>query len=269
MIHGLWVDCPPRRVLDAGYLEHVAELGLSSLAVMIDDSGRALKLTWTADQIAELCERCRALDIEVSLVTWPAPDRAIIDAHVAALDELLPLGAAAWEVDVEGLWTRAPGYADAARYLAQQARAMVAEHDCRLDLDTHQAHQESGPLAAIAPHAHRIIIQSYSISPRPDGTAVPWTSRLGPGAMQRAARDRAMGVPGVRDGRVELGIGLAAWAQGWAGHSPADGLDAAYRAALGAMPCEIRWWSSKWAVGGLRREWFEPWLRQRLAARDA
>jgi hypothetical protein len=142
---------------------------------------------------------------------------------------------------------------------------MVADHDARFDIDTHSAHRESGPLAVISPHAHRLYVQAYSISPRLDGAVIPWGSKLGPGAMQRRAIDRASGVPGVRAGSVDLGVGLAAWAQGWRDHSEADGLDTAYRAACGAMPCEIRWWSSKWAVGAHRRPWFAPWLRARLA----
>lgn len=268
---GLWIDDAPTTVLGPGYLDELRDLGIRTAAIMCSAPGSGWRPTWTADQIARVCGALIARDIEVVLTTWPSPRRAVIDECCGWLEAVVPWGAAALEVDLEGQWKPVEmrgfdGLGEAAAYLVAKLRSITSGRDMRLELTTHPWHSESSPRALVAPHVDRLLEQAYSIHRRPGGQVVEWgDARLGPGTHQRFALDDALGVPGVKEGRPRLAAGLAAWSQVWPGHEPHEALDAALGAALGAALAyplaEVRLWSSKWVLGAQANGYAAAWLR--------
>lgn len=78
-----------------------------------------------------------------------------------------------------------------------------------------------------------------------------WVGIYGPGGMQRLTLDRALAVPGVGNPNGPIvSCGLAAYDQVWPGKPGEEAMHAAYKAACTFTPFEIRFWSSKWVLGG-------------------
>jgi hypothetical protein len=207
---------------------------------MVADAGYRLCPRWGDRALQLVIERALSLDLEVSIATWPPADRAEIDTHVAYLEPLLGYGVAAWEMDIEAMWTGIKDRPAISQYLVERGRGLVSQYDARLDITTHCWHSESSERAMISPHCDRIIVQAYSIATR-NGTAIHWASPLGPGRLQRRAGARARGIPGS----PSIGIGLPLWGQSWPGHRPEQALRIAFDSSLELGPVELRFWSSK------------------------
>lgn len=264
---GLWIDDTPKYTLSHGYFEGIKDLGISTIAIMVESSKAAWDPTWSLSQISKVCERARALDLEVVLTAWPNPRRSYMAQMVGWMIGAVPLGASGVEVDLEGNWQTndldgSIGSLEAASVqLVQDLRELADDHDVRLEVTTHTGHQESSRRALVAPHVDRFVAQAYSVRVRPGGQLVKWDDRrLGPGHHQRWAADDARTVPGVIEGRPALSIGLPLWSQSWPGHEPSEALSAAYRAALEQHPAEIRFWSSKHLLGAVAKPYGRPWL---------
>lgn len=275
---GIWSDGGPRELLP--HLHELPELGLTTVAIMVETSRAAWDPVWTPAQVGEVCARARELDLEVVLTIWPVPRRAYIDVMIGWLELACGLGVAAIEGDLEGGrpegqppwgWCAAmldgsiPSLADAAALLLLRLRSLAAAHDLRLEVTSHTGHAETSPRALVAPHVDRLVAQAYSIRRRPGGQVVEWDDeQLGPGQHQHWAARDARTVPGVRGGQVDLSLGLALWSQHWPGHEPAEALGLAYQAAVDEDPVEIRWWSLRHLV---ERPYARAWLRALAAAR--
>ena len=264
---GLWIVCPPRRVLGPGYIEELKDLGISTAAIMVETSNPELDVRWTPEQIGRACELCRAADIEVVLSVWPMPSREYLEELAPWLESVVPLGVAGVECDLEHLWapSRLHGFTsltEAAAYLLLRLHSLRDRHDVRLEVTTHPWHSESSPRALVAPHVDRLVEQAYSIRERPDGTLVAWDSRtLGPGHHQRWAIEDARLVPSIAAGHPNLSLGLAAWSQVWPDHAPREAMRLAYDAALECEPAEVRYWSSAFVLGSAANGYSATWLR--------
>ena len=260
---GLWLDDSPGVALAS--LDEIAELGISTVAIMLESPRPSWDPMWSLDQVARACERARGLDLEVVLTAWPSPRRAYLEAMHAWLERACSLGVVGVEVDLEGQWKRDDcdgtlSLPQAASLLLMRLRALAGAHDLRIEVTTHPGHQESSPSALVAPHVDRLVAQAYSIRRRPGGELVAWDDpRMGPGHHQRWAAADARTAIGY--GHVDLSLGLALWSQSWPGHSPGDALTLAWRASLAEQPAEIRFWSSKWLVGGHATPYGRSWLR--------
>jgi hypothetical protein len=262
---GLWVDDAPGVALAS--LDDYRELGIDTIAVMVESSRSSWDPTWTISQITRLQQRAVELGIEVVLTTWPSPRRAYLDAMASWLAQAVPYGAAGIEVDLEGQWGRndldgsLSSLSEAAALLLLKLRDLAGAHDLRLEVTTHPGHMESSPSALVVPHVDRIVAQAYSIRRRPSGEIIEWADkRYGPGRHQKWAAADARTVPAVGAGHVGLSLGIAAWSQAWPGHEPHEALDRAYQAAVAEDPAEIRLWSSKWVTGAHATPYGRRWL---------
>lgn len=271
---GLWIDCPPGRVLRGGYLRSVRGLGIRTIAIMVESSRPSWDHSWSLEQVAQVCELARELDLEVILTVWPSPRRSYLDAMASWLIRAADLGIAGVEVDLEGQWQiddldwSITSIEVAAAILLERLRTLSLPHDLRLEVTTHSAHRESSSLALVSPYADRLVAQAYSIRRRPGGQLVEWDDRrLGPGHHQHWAAADARTVPGVAEGRPQLSLGLALWSQVWPGHEASEALSLAYQAALEDRPVEIRLWSSKHLLGAQAKEYGRRWLEGLLTER--
>jgi hypothetical protein len=268
---GLWIDCPPRRVVERDYWGRLRDLGIRVAAIMLDSPRPQWDPTWAPDQVGRACELARERDIAVVLTTWPLPDAQQIDAMAEDLDDWLRWGAVAWEVDLEALWRRGhltmESMAVAADYLVATMRRVCEPLDVRVEVTSHPGHRETGPTALVSPRADRLVVQAYSTRHDWRDQLVGWSSRGGPGRCQHLAVARAQSVPGALDGRPRISLGLAAWDQQWPDHAVSEALDRAWGAAVEGGPAEIRLWSSKWLVGSQSRRPGQAeviaWLEQR------
>jgi len=261
---GVWGDCHPSRIAQPCWWDDLAELGATTAALFLDSSKAAWDLRWTEQQAREACRLAIERDLEAILTAWPLPQKAQIDAMIADLRRLLPLGAVALEVELEHLWllehldrANFSSMRVAGEYLLERLFLLCEPLDIRVEVTTHLGHPESGQHALITPRVHRANMQLYSTRHDWLKRLVRWASRLAPGRRQVDGVRRFAGVEGLGDGVPLLGLGLAGYDQHWPGHSITEALDLALEsalteaAALRLAVSLVMIWSSKWLFGHL------------------
>jgi hypothetical protein len=258
---GLWVDDPKNMVLNEGYFRTLDDLGIDLVAIMIDQSDRAWKTTWTEKDVEKALRLADDSAKEVVLTTWPWPCPNLIDAMATDMAKLINVGPiAGWEVDLEFNWkpSRVNGFVDidkAGDYLVRKMTDVQKNTQVRLELTSFTSHTENGRAADVSPHMNRVLAQAYSIRERDAGNGrkiqIGWDHIYGPGHMQKMTLDRTMLIPdlGVDAGDLEFGCGLAAWSQEWPGHTAQEAMKVALDKALEYPIVDIRYWSSKHVLG--------------------
>jgi hypothetical protein len=222
---------------------------------------------WTADQVYEAAYRMIHRDIEVVLTCAPAPSRQYLDDLFRFLESVVSCGACAIEGDKEGRWKgSARGFRtlrEASDYYVENMRRIadpyITGSDIRLELTTHPGHPEHTQKALTSPRVDRFIGQWYSVRNRSQ-KGIEWHHKYGPGRMQQLGRQRWEKIPKA-DGRPRLSVGLAAWSQSWAGHTTEEAMQVAYDTACQADPVEIRWWSSKHAIGAQKNRYAAKFIK--------
>lgn len=271
---GLWLDDPPKVALTEGYFRSLVDCNIDCIAIMIDRSDRKWLSTWSPKQIERALKLADPHCIEVVLTTWPYPDVDQITAMARSMSTLMNIGpVAAWESDLEFNWKskhvsgfrtqhidgeRRSALDLAGDFFLEKAREVCDPINARVEVTSFTQHTENGSKADVAPHVDRLLVQAYSCATRKryDPKAkksvdwrVPWNHTYGPGKMQRFTLDRTLMVPGIDDGKPEVGCGLAAWSQRWPNHKPDEPMQIALQAAMDYDVVDIRWWSSKHVIG--------------------
>lgn len=264
---GLWVDLPKSMVLQGEFFEWFhEELLFDQMSVMIDDSDKAVDFSWNAKDVEKLVELADKRAIEIGLTTWPYPDLNQLLKMEQKMDELLSVGyISEWETDQEFNWGEDdvvdfPDLDKAGDALVDIKQRLCTKHECRDTVTTFTYHVENSAKADVAPHADRLMVQAYAVDER-EGKPVNFGHRYGPGRMQKLTLDRALQVPGVKEGKVELGVGHAAWAQeGFTvpvkdtvtgelkmmASVPKQAMRVSFEAALKYHPTTHSWWSAKY-----------------------
>lgn len=271
---GLWIDDPPKVVLEPDYIQQIVDCNIDCVAVMIDRMDRKWQSIWTAQQLEKLLKLLDYFCIDVVLTTWPYPDKLQIDAMAKDIEVLLSVGPiSGWEADLEFNWksskvrgfhamvlgaTRKGALDLAGDYFVERAKETCAKTDARFEITTFSQHTENGSKADVAPHADTLIVQCYSATPRKrrnpntgklENWQVPWGHLYGPGRMQRFSLERTLTIPGIEDGKPDLGCGLAAFGQRFHGHTPEEAMYVALEEAVRLGVVDVRWWSSKHVIG--------------------
>lgn len=271
---GMWVDDAPKTVLKPGYLHKAQDLGITSLALMLNKANTRpdlppWELRWKATDLEKVCQAAHDLGMEIALTMWPQPSKKQLETMMADLMPLMGLpGLVAIEVDTEGNWHPRflDGFSDmvnAGRYLATRMfeATNAAPGIIRTELTTFPSHTENGPDAVVAKFMNALLVQCYSVRHRERKNGkweVPWSHRYGPGKMQEWGMGRAALVPGQR---TSIACGIAAWDQeGWPGHTPEQAMSKAMRTAVACGATEARLWSSKWFVGHLAQQYVQNYL---------
>jgi len=198
---GLWVDCPPRTVLNEGYFRAARDLGFTEFAVMIDDAPRRWKPTWSLGQWERLCRLADEFSVSLAVTTWPYPDKRTLDTMYADIEHyvgMAPFVVQGEESDTEFNWKaskvkgfrgrtiagrgRVSAFDLAGDYLVDLKRECAAsvgrertEFKCPPPLcyqephkeqTTFAGHLEAGPNADVAPHMDIMFMQMYSVATR-------------------------------------------------------------------------------------------------------
>lgn len=257
----LWIDDAPSTVLKPSYFDALQATGFSTIAVMVDTAKGGWDPIWSAKNLEALRRLADARKIGIVLTTWPDPVRQYLDDMSKGMDALLQAsGAVGWEVDTEFNWKpeKVRGFKAqpkrtaldlAGDYLVDVMTEAKSTHGVRRELTTFTSHTENGRAADVAPQMDLLLVQAYSIRKRPGGQIIEWGHTYAPGNMQKFTLDRTMLVPGVKEGKVEVGIGQAAWDQTWPGHTPTEAMNIAFKTAVTYGVRRTRFWSSKWVVG--------------------
>jgi hypothetical protein len=280
---GLWVDLPRRQVLTPEFFAWFAEeLQFGLMAIMIDDSDRAVDFSWREQHVEQALKLADPYAIEIGLTTWPYPDVNQLATMKRKMGALLAVGPVAeWETDQEFNWQEndVEGFANldqAGDVLVDIKRELCGEHGCRNTLTTFTYHVENSAKADTSQHADRLAIQAYATDER-SGKAIGFNHRLGPGRMQKLTLDRTMQIPGVADGIPELLVGHAAWNQAgfmekvdglWQPVQPSRAMRTSFEASLPYHPVAHNWWSAKFIYPQSRKfnTYSEPFLRSLRAA---
>ena len=267
LILGAWVD-ESIGAIDAAYAKRFRALGLTEAALMTNSmnatrSAPGWKLRAKPETFAAASAALRAAGVSVILTCWPRPDReqlAELERDMTVL--AYSCGADAIEVDAEANWDRKflrgfGSMGEASAELVAVLRRVARGR--RVELDTYPFHTENSERALVAPHVDLLLPQAYSVNERA-GKPVAWDSELGPGRMQRVTMERARqtGAPAT----ALTGIGLAAYEQRWAGHTPEEAMGLALRTARDLGVTRARYWSSRWIFGS-------TWARRAIAAAAA
>lgn len=265
---GLWVDLPRRMVLTSDFFRWFAgTLKFDLMSIMIDDADPAVEFSWSAKDIERVLKLADPYAIEIALTTWPYPDTSLLRQMEKKMGDLLGVGPIAeWETDEEFNWQEddVSGFADldkAGDALVDIKQRLCSQYEVRNTITTFTYHRENSSKADTAQHMDRMMVQAYAVDER-DGKEVTWDHRFGPGRMQTLTLNRTMKVPGVADGKPELGVGHAAWSQDGFRRRMDDRLvimpaNAAMRtsfeASLCYQPVAHNWWSAKFCYPGSRR----------------
>jgi len=257
---GVWADIEKRLLLTKEFFDwYHDELGFDFLQVMIDAADSAPDYSYTPRDVETLVKLAEPGAIGTGLVTWPYPTKKHMDVMKVRMDALLTAGGghvSEWETDQEGNWKpemvrdfvrtglKTP-YDQAGDYLVGIKEELCHKHGCASTITTFTEHMENSPRADTTPFMELERVQAYAISKR-NGVPVPWSGKYGPGKMQQQTMSRAMMIPAIRDGRVRLAIGHAAWSQGFPKpHTPAEAMATSLRASLTYRPADHCWWSLK------------------------
>ena len=253
--HGIWIDDPVRDVLKGEFWDKMVDHGLSTGAIMLEGLGDGFNPSYGVETLQKIKSLALPRDIEIVLTTWPEPNQKYMKDFEDKIEPLLSaVGAAGLEFDLEGNWLpiKVSGYANldkAGDAFVEMFQRVSARLDVRTECTTYPFHTENAKTADVAPHCDRLLPQAYSVSER-SGKDVAWDSAYGPGKMQKLTLDRAKQVRGVGTTAGPLiSCGLAAYEQRFAGHTPEEAMDVAYKAACVYEPVEVRWWSSKHVFG--------------------
>jgi len=198
---GLWVDCPPKTVLSHGYFRAVKDLGISELAIMLDDAPRRWRPRWSLTDWEALCRMAERYGISLAITTWPYPDKRLLDTMYASLEDYLSASTCILgeESDTEFNWKasktkgfrgswiagrdRVSAFDAACEYLVAKKRDCAFEAGVRrgraffpddpgycdppfVEQTTFAGHSEAGVHAKVAPHMDAMFLQMYSVAHR-------------------------------------------------------------------------------------------------------
>ena len=264
---GVWIDLPKKMVLTPEFFEWFAdELQFDLMSIMIDNADPVVAFSWSEKDVETALRLADPYAIEIGLTTWPYPVAGLLRRMEQKMDALLAVGPVSeWETDQEFNWQEGSvnGFADldaAGDELVAIKKRLCEKYGCRNTITTFTYHRENSSRSDTAPHADRAMIQAYAIDER-DGKPITYNHRFGPGRMQTLTLDRALQIPGVKEKKVELGVGHAAWAQeGFTekrvinealGKSvllsvPEAAMRISFEAALPYEPVAHNWWSAKY-----------------------
>lgn len=274
---GVWGDLPKAMILTPEFFAWFAnELQFDLLAIMIDDADPKVEFSWAPKDVERALELADPYAIEIGLTTWPYPVKELLRQMNEKMDVLLGVGPVAeWETDQEFNWQEEdvnkrdyPNLDKAGDELVEIKEELCKKHGCRNVVTTFTYHIENSARSDTIVHADRAAIQAYAIDER-DGKPITWNHRLGPGNMQKLTLDRTMQIPGVKDGKVELCVGHAAWAQEgftekrkvvvsgkttdrWVS-VPEKAMRVSFEASLPYKPVAHNWWSLKYIYPKSRR----------------
>lgn len=288
MKFGLWVDDPPRVVLDDKYIDDCLAMGVSEFAVMIDDAPKRWKPSWDLDEWEELCSIAHSVDIELSITSWPWPDKDAIK-HMYLNDKdgikLYMDIASQYQVltgeesDTEWNWkfknvlnfiaNKLKGFSKfdvAGRFLSSMKLELAREFECRSESTVFPGHSEMTKNADVSIFMMMVFLQIYSVATRGskgNKRKIPWDSRYGPGRMQKFGIEKAIQA-GIDI--KKLAAGLALWNQKWRGHTIREAFKTALYACMAYEIEHYRGWSSKWVVGVRKRQQMAEVLKDVMPA---
>ena len=274
---GVWGDLPKRMILTEEFFDWFAnELGFDLLSLMIDDADPRVVFSWNEKDVEKVLKLADKHAIEIGLTTWPFPVQELLLLMEKKMDALLAVGPVAeWETDQEFNWQEDDVNKDDYKNLDEAGDELVEikerqckKHGCRNVVTTFTYHIENSSRSDTILHADRAAIQAYATDER-DGKRVTWNHRLGPGRMQKLTLDRTMQIPGVKEGKVELLVGHAAWNQEgftekqtvivkgkpvekWVS-VPEKAMRVSFEASLPYKPIAHNWWSLKYIYPKSRR----------------
>ena len=274
---GAWCDLPKHLVLTPEFFAWYAnELHFDLLPIMIDDADPKVEFSWAEKDVEKALRLADPYAIEIGLTTWPYPVKALLHQMKEKMDTLLGVGPVAeWETDQEFNWQEEDvnkrdylNLDKAGDELVEIKNELCEKHGCRNVVTTFTYHTENSARSDTIPHADRAAIQAYATDER-GGKPVTWNHRFGPGHMQKLTLDRTMQIPGVKEGKIELCVGHAAWAQEgftekrkvstdkgavdrWVS-VPEKAMRVSFEASLPYKPVAHNWWSLKFIYPKSRR----------------
>lgn len=264
VVVGVWVDDPPSTATKPAFFDDLVDCNIDLVDVMADTPREGWDPKWPEKRIGKFGDLAHERGMDVAVTVWPEPDkRTIRDTANGVKELLLASGATELCLDVEFQWkpNKVRGFRAregrtaldlAGDYAIDALRDAAEECGCTLSLSTFTAHTENGRGADLAPHVDLIVVQAYSVRHRRrrgKRWLVESGHTYGPGHMQNHTIDRSEQVPGVLEGEVELGVGLAAYDQVWPDVDAATAMALAVDSATGRGATHLRYWSSKWIVG--------------------
>lgn len=284
---GLWCDDPPSVVLTADYMDAVKAMGITELAVMIDDWRKRWKPRWTLRQMERLVAMADVRGISLCITDWPYPDRAYIDKMYFCADDALrhylqlaPSVIRSEESDLEMNWKRkhTKGFRRvrnvprtpfdfAGDHLSEVKHDLLRENglgDLNVEVTTFPGHSELTSGANVSLNMDAIYIQAYGVRSRgPKGNKryIGWDHKYGPNRMQDFAYQKAVDADLTKCVGTDIMFGLPVWNLKWPGQTRRSAFKLQLYSALrlsrpraGSKHIHIRLWSSKWVVGVRKRQ---------------
>ena len=268
----LWVDDGRKFIFSSGYWDQIQSLGFTAAAIMVESSKLGWDSKFSYRDMAKIGKMADERGIEIILTTWPNPNpKHILDLEDEIVPMLLESGAVALEADLEFNWKKnlVVGFEDydrAGDFLVDTFDRIQAATDVELEVTTFPYHRENLSSADVTPHVDRAIVQAYSVRNR-NNKDIPWDHQYGPSKMVAHTLDRTVRVEGVKEGLVQVGVGLAAYDQTWPDHHPHEAMKLAWDSVAAydkVVATKRRYWSSKHILGFRRKEYAFTFFQDKI-----
>lgn len=266
----VWIDDGPIKMLKPDYWDVAKELGFKAAAFMIDTSNKGWDTSWTPKKYEKVGKLASDRGIKLITTIWPEPNKPYFAVAIQQLPDLLKAaGCHILESDMEFNWrverNTFKTWNDANdEFLKFLDKVREQIPNLETELTTFTAHAENGKAAKAAPRVDRLVVQAYGIRKRPDGDLIPWDHVYSAGKMQTYTLDRTILVPGVKNGKPRVSVGLPAWDQSWPAHTEKEAMQVAREACLNYPHVKIeslRYWSSKWIFGARKSSYAYNFLK--------
>lgn len=261
------LDEMPVRV-SRSHLKGLKEIGFSEIAVQAnripEGSERPFwKARWGIDEMLQLINSCRDLEMSVSVVVEAAPDRYFISRMAHWLERVVIHGVSAVEVRLGTAWNAANvcmfrSFLEASSHLLLTVLPICRAHRIPFRASADSFSVENSSRATITPYVEKFFAEAYSTYARHGYVeSVEWDDPvLGPGGLQRSALD------GTFFPHVKRCICLPAWGQWWPEYEPCDAMHEAFRAALECSAEEIRYNGSSYIVGSRKNKYSKVLIKE-------
>ncbi len=259
----VWMD-ESFSIINKDYVKNLKDHNINSVAIMVNKSNtrksdKGWELRAKKEEFKRVADLFNDNEIDIILTCWPRPDKQQIIDMCHDMDELMTLTKAKiFEIDTESNYMKSflkdfKTMEEAGSFLVSEMNKVCQKHGAKTSLSTYTYHTENSSKALVAPHMDELFPQAYSVKNRDTGI-VSWNGSLGPQKMQKLTLNRAK----ATGFKGELCCGLAAYDQGFDGHTEIEAMQKALDTCVNEFNVKrIRFWSSKW----MKNNYFKLFLK--------
>lgn len=263
---GCWVD-DALHSIDDKYIKKLKDANINSVCIMTNKSNtrkqdKPWELRTSKEEFIRLGNLFKNNGFMVTFTCWPQPNKNQIDMLVKDMEEIVSSTSSELEIDSETNWDKkflGGGFKtmkEAADYLNSEFAKIKLKHGTILSLTSYVYHSEFSDKALLSPHMDKLFCQAYSVHKRDTGD-VGFNDSLGPSKIQQTSYDRSV----KTKTKGIIAMGLPAYDQKFPNYSEDQAMRTALDKCVSLGIKHVRYWSSKFIIGGQKNGYSETFLK--------